>query len=88
MFQVVWLQSALDELATLWMGANSATRQQITSAANAVDQALQANPMETGESRDGEERVFFIQPLGIQFEIDEARSLIRVLHIWDIRRKK
>ncbi len=88
MLRVVWLQSALDELATLWLQADSALRQAITATTQTVDQELRANPARLGESREQGERVFFVYPLGIQFEIDLQRSIVRVLHVWDIRRKK
>ena len=70
MFQVVWLQRALDELATIWLRANSLVRQDITAVAHAIDQELQANPERQGESREDEVRICFAYPLGIQFEIN------------------
>ena len=87
-FHIVWLQVALNELANLWMQADSLLRKQITAAAHAIDQELKMNPDEKGESRDNGERVFFVHPLGVQFEIDRSRSTVRIFHVWDIRRKK
>lgn len=87
-FQVVWLQTALNELATIWVEADSVIRQAITEATHAIDGALQANPANQGDSREEGERVFFVYPLGIQFQIDAQHSLVRVLHVWDIRRRR
>lgn len=86
MFQVVWLQTALEELATVWALADSEGRKAFTAAAHNIDLRLKANPHEQGESRDEGERIFFASPLGITFEIKDQYSIVRVLHVWDIRR--
>jgi hypothetical protein len=44
MFQVVWLQTALDELAAAWTNADSSIRQEITRAAQELDRELQSIP--------------------------------------------
>jgi hypothetical protein len=87
MFHVVWLQTALDELAAIWTAADSPVRQAITAATHAIDQELQRDPHQ-GESRPGGSRVFFVHPLGIQFRVAEDSSTVRVFHVWDIRRHK
>jgi hypothetical protein len=51
MFRVLWLHEALAELANLWVQADSALRKAITTATNAIDQTLQANPFRQSESR-------------------------------------
>jgi len=86
MFRVRWIQTALDELATAWMQADSASRQDITIAADAIDHELQTNPQNKGESRTEGERIFFVSPLGVLFEVDTAASIVWVLHVWNIRR--
>jgi plasmid stabilization system protein ParE len=88
MFRVVWLQAALDELTTIWLQADSAARQAITAAAHTIDQELAANPHEQGESRGDDERIFFALPLGVLFEIEDQFALVRILHVWDIRRRQ
>lgn len=67
MFRIEWTQSALDELAALWTKADSSQRQAITSAAHQIDEELQANPYQHGESRPGGRRVHFVYPLGLVF---------------------
>ena len=86
--RVEWLQSALTDLAALWVQADSGLRQAITAAADVIDHELGANPDAKGESREEEERVFFVYPLGVQFEVQVLKALVRVLHVWDIRRRK
>jgi len=75
MYTVRWKRSALNELAALWTEADSATRQALTAAANQVDQQLRRDPNDTGESRTGDERIYLVFPLGIEFEVDTQRSL-------------
>ena len=44
MFRVEWLDEAIEELAAIWMHADSANRPVIIDASNAIDRELQANP--------------------------------------------
>jgi hypothetical protein len=85
MFRVVWLQSALDELTLIWIGADSPTRQAVTAATNAIDQALAVNPEEQGESREEGERILISFPLGVLFDI--SGNTVHVLHVWLIQQR-
>jgi hypothetical protein len=67
MFQVVWLEASLDELADIWTHADSSVRQAITIAANSIDYELRTSPYNQGESREGQERVFYVYPWGFNF---------------------
>ena len=87
MFTVSWKRSALNELATLWTQAGSAWRRAITAATNRIDQELRQEPESKGESRGGDERIYFVFPLGIRFELDRSLTIVRVLHVWSYRRK-
>ncbi len=86
MFRVVWLQEALNELAAVWIDADSTQRQAITAAAHAIDQLLELDPNNQGESRPHNQRILFQPPLGITFEI-RLPSLVRVLHVWTFGRR-
>ena len=87
MFRVEWIQTALDELTDLWVGTDSEGRDRITVAAQAIDRELSTNPYRQTESRDDEERVLHAYPLGVLIEIDLARRLVWVLHVWRFRRR-
>lgn len=87
MFRVQWLQTALDELTTMWTEADSPSRQLITIAAHAIDQELRVAPEEKGESRQSQQRIFFSYPLGILYAVDAAASTVWVAHVWIIRRR-
>jgi hypothetical protein len=88
MFQVVWTRVALDELARIWIQVDSNVRRAITIAADAVDRELQTSPQSQGESREDQQRIFFVYPLGIRYLIDVQHSVVRVLRVWNIRRRK
>ena len=88
MYEVRWRQDALDDLTTIWLQADSATRQEITSAAHAIDLTLQSDPFQDSESRGENEYVHFVYPLGLSFEIDVVRSTAYILHVWQFRRRR
>ncbi len=87
MFQVDWLQTALNELAAVWAGADSAQRKAITAANHAIDRRLERDPTNEGESRGPRRRILFQVPLAITFEVDPQRRVVRVLPTWVIRKE-
>ena len=48
MFRVDWLESALNELATIWLDADTEQRLAINSAVRLIDQELQRDPLGYG----------------------------------------
>jgi hypothetical protein len=85
MYRVAWRQFALDELARIWLLADSAQRNAITQAAHRIDQRLEMRPHDEGESRSPGLHFLFELPLGISYEILEDQKRVRVLHVWHIR---
>jgi hypothetical protein len=51
MFEVRWIQSALDELMERWMEADSRLRAAITTSVNVIDVRLARNPLTEGKAR-------------------------------------
>jgi plasmid stabilization system protein ParE len=88
MFQVEWLQSALDQLADIWARADSAERRAITSASHTIDQRLQRDPVNEGESRAGGRRFTFVPPLAVIFQTEADGQTVTVLHVRAYRRRK
>ena len=82
MFRVEWIQSALDELAFVWMLADSSTRQAINAASTRIDPALEIDPLNVGESRGGDDRVMFEPPLGVMFQVDLTNNIVWVVSVW------
>lgn len=88
MFRVEWLQTALDELANLWTQADSAQRQAITSATHNLENRLQRDPANEGESRSGDHRITFVAPLAIRFKIEADGQTVTILHVRLFGRRK
>ena len=88
MFHVAWLQTALDQLASLWLQADSLLRQAITSATHQIDHKLRTDPLGHSESRPGGRRVLFGFPLGILFKIEADGKTVSVLRVWLFRKRK
>jgi hypothetical protein len=81
---VLWAESALDELTTLWLEADSTRRAAITAAQAQIDHLLENSPEDVGESRPGNRRVAFVPPLGVVFSVQETKHTAKVLRIWAI----
>lgn len=86
-FSVDWAQSSLDSLAALWIRADSAMRRAIREAVNEVDHRLRGDPLAQGESRGGNDRVLFVFPLGVRYEVQQAHRMVRVLAVWEWKRQ-
>lgn len=74
-FRVLWLRSALDELArTYLLAAESDLGMAVTSLIAQIDQVLAVNPQHIGESRADGERILIRSPLVLEYEVfDEAK---------------
>lgn len=83
MHQVEWLTSAERELTQLWLGARD--RIAITEATSRLDSILRVAPGSVGESRDRNERITFVEPLGAVFRVLADRRLVHVVHVWRTR---
>ena len=80
-FRLEWKQTATDELAAIWVGADSPTRHMITLATNKVDFLLRSDPYQHSESRDADRRILFVAPLAITFRVDAGAGKVEVLRV-------
>jgi hypothetical protein len=85
MFQVAWLREAVDELADIWIKADSPSRKAITKVTHILDQELKVDPLRQSESRAGNVRILFADPLAVLFEVDSMQRIVWILHIWRFR---
>jgi hypothetical protein len=88
MYQVRWLQSALDELADQWIRATSEERQAIASATYAVERRLAEDPVEEGESRPKGRRITFVPPLALTFRVGPDEGTVTIVHVRVFRRRQ
>jgi hypothetical protein len=82
MFNIYRSEAALAPLSGVWERADATLREAIMAASRRVDQQLHVAPNEQGESRDDESRILFEAPLGIIYEVDEEKKLVRILRAW------
>ncbi len=82
MFRVKWIEEAVDDLAAIWMRADSDKRRGITEASDAIDRELKSDPFRQSESRDDDRRVLFASPLGVFFSVDNKHRVVRVGRVW------
>ena len=78
-YTVYWRQVAENKLADMWV--NDPDRAEIAGAADAIDELLQIDPLNQGESRDGNTRIFFYPPLVVLYLVDSENHWVYVLTI-------
>lgn len=82
-FTVVWKPAAMRQLAELWLA--SPARREITSAVDAIDRALRVDPGTLGESRSDRERILFLPPVVVTFEVRHEDLIVEVLSVKVVR---
>ena len=85
-FTVTYRPVAESKLAAMWM--NDPNRTLIAQAADAIDALLEKDPLAVGESRSGNERIIFYEPLAVLYEVDEDAHEVHVLSIGPSRPRK
>lgn len=80
-FTVVWMPTAEQRLAGVWL--NAADRNAVTRSANRVDELLRVDPEHQGDLRFDTVRSMIVGALGVEFEVVEDDRLVRVLSVWD-----
>jgi hypothetical protein len=82
-YTVLWRPLAEQQLAQLWN--NAADRKTVTSAADTIDSVLRRDPHSKGESRSGANRVLFVPPLLVLFEVLEQDRTVYVKAVGRLR---
>ncbi len=84
-YTVLWRRFAENLLADLWRTAPD--RNAVAAAADRIDQLLQRDPLDLGESRDEESlRILCEPPLAVDYEVDVENRVVSVLRVWRFRR--
>jgi ParE toxin of type II toxin-antitoxin system, parDE len=86
MFALIWLSTALDQLADAYVAANSEDRARMAAGIEALNARLRADPLSVGESRVGGFRVDFVPRLAILFHVSETDRIVRVVRLRPSRR--
>lgn len=85
-YTVLWSPEAEERLTVLWNEA--ANRQEITKAANSIDESLRIDPEKKGESRPDSSRIMFEAPLALTYLVNEEDRFVNVLTIWRFEKRK
>lgn len=88
MYRVIWLQTALNQLAEIWIQANADDRREINDAVRRIDGLLASNPSGIGESRDEGLRICFVAGLSVGFSYDQTAKTAAVLTIRRMRPRR
>jgi hypothetical protein len=77
---VLYRASAQDHLANIWL--NAPDQQAVANAADKVDRLLAKDPLEAGESRDGNSRVIIEPPLTMMYDVYPDDNLVEVFAVF------
>ena len=81
MFEVIWREEALDELADTWVQSDPLLRPAIEAAVVRLNARLAAEPIAVGESRGDElHRIAFDPPVVVTFAVETKNRIVRVHH--------
>ena len=84
MFTVTWTPSAEEDLAFIWINANSINRREITRYAETLIRNLRANADRIGESREEGVRILAETTLGVEYRVSVPDRLVTVFHVWRV----
>lgn len=76
-FTVEWTAEALAQLAATWNTSDD--RDGVTAASYRIEAAIQADPMGAGESRSGNRRYVFDEPLAVIYQVYPDQRLALVI---------
>lgn len=81
MFTLTWRDKVLNDLAALYVAASIEERQRMAGAVAGLNARLRADPLDVGESRDGNTRVAVIALLVVTFVADKSARTVRVVNV-------
>jgi hypothetical protein len=78
-YAVEWTEPAEEQLADIW--TNGPDRDAVTAAANRVESLLRRDPFGQGESRGGNDRLMFEEPLSVYYRVDPINRIVWVISV-------
>jgi mRNA-degrading endonuclease RelE of RelBE toxin-antitoxin system len=83
-YELVWTDSAQNELAAIWLAARD--RHRIQEILDGLDRPFVERPHDLGESRNDDLRVLFEGPLRFLFRVDDEAMTVTVVSLVRISR--
>jgi hypothetical protein len=81
-FRLRYSKRAKNALANLWLNASPQERTEITRASHEIDRILTQQADTAGESRIGNWRVLFEEPLGVVYFLEPDGQTVSVTKVW------
>jgi hypothetical protein len=81
-YSVACTPAADGQLAALWITARD--RASVTAAALEIEKALSVEPLAAGESREGNQRILFIGPLGVRYLVEPEDLRVVSIQFWTV----
>lgn len=81
MFESLWLESALDQLAVIYIALDTHNRARLAEGVERLNSRLAFDPLDVGESRAGGFRVAFTLLLMVYFFVDDMKRRVRVTDV-------
>lgn len=87
MSEVIWSESAMDQLAEFYVSLNPIERNRLFQIVASLNEILAENSQFIGESREGNRRIHFVPPLAVTYSVIPFGPIrvdkIRILNFWD-----
>lgn len=84
-FVVTWSPGALAELARVTAAVDDPKA--VDQATVWIDSILRRVPLDVGESREGKNRVWYSDLLGVYYRVDDDKMTVRVMAVGPARRR-
>lgn len=79
-YSVACTPTADGQLAAIWITARN--RGSVTAAALEIENALADEPLAVGESREGNLRILFVEPLGVRYLVEPEDLRVVIVQFW------
>jgi mRNA-degrading endonuclease RelE of RelBE toxin-antitoxin system len=78
-YTIAWLEEAQDQLAAVWMAADDPRA--VNDAVEFLERLLRYAPLDQGESRSGDLRIVFSDPIGVLYRVDQDRRTVLIVSV-------
>lgn len=81
-YTVACTKAADGELAAIWIAAED--REAVSIAAHEIERALHEAPLDHGESREDNQRIMFVAPLGVRYLMQAEDLRVVIIQFWTV----
>jgi hypothetical protein len=81
MFTIVWSHTAFEQMNSI-LQASPERRASFAKTLRSISRQLHVDPLDTGESREGNRRVWFVDNLVVNFDVDVEDQTVEIGSVW------